>query len=113
MSITIETQELSKIIINALEDVKAKEITVIDTQNMTKMFDQVIIASGTSNTQTKALAHRVSQHVKQSGGTVQSIEGLDTGEWVLVDCIDIVVHIMLPPIRAYYNIEGVWAKNKS
>ncbi len=110
MSIMLEVEELSKIIVDALEDVKAKEITILDTHNMTKMFDKVIIASGTSSTQTKALAHRVSENVKKSGGSVQSIEGLDGGEWVLVDCIDIVVHIMLPPIRAYYNIEGVWTK---
>ena len=111
MNIILDTKELSEIIVNALEDVKAKEITILDTQNMTKMFDQVIIASGTSSTQTKALAHKVCEYVKKSGGTVQSVEGLGTGEWVLVDCIDIVVHIMLPPIRAYYNIEGIWNKS--
>jgi len=108
----LETNTLSDIIINALEDVKAKDILVLDTTRLTKLFDKVIIASGTSNTQTKALAHRVTDYVKKQGGSIQSVEGLDTGEWVLVDCVDIVVHIMLPPIRAYYNLEEIWQTGK-
>ncbi len=105
----LSTQELSAIIIDAIEDVKGREIVCLDTSKKTKLFEQIIICSGTSSTQLKALAHRVCQKIKQNGCDIQTIEGLDGGEWVLVDCVDIIVHIMLPPIRAYYNLEGIWS----
>jgi ribosome-associated protein len=109
----LSSDQLEAIIVDALEDVKAKEITVLDTSTMTRLFDRVIVATATSNTQTKALANRVYKNVKDAGGKVNSIEGLALGEWVLVDCIDVVVHIMLPPIRAYYRIEEIWSTNSS
>jgi ribosome-associated protein len=104
----LSTKELSAIIIDAIEDVKGKEIVCLDTTHKTKLFEQIIICSGTSSTQLRSLANRVCQKVKLNGGDIQTIEGLDGGEWVLVDCMDVVVHIMLPPIRAYYNLEAIW-----
>ena len=96
------------VVIDALEDVKAIDIRVFDTSKMTDLFDRVIITTGNSNRQTRALAFSVSTSVKEKGGEVISIEGLDTGEWVLVDCGDVVVHILQPAIRAYYQLEGMW-----
>lgn len=104
------TEKLKAIIIDALEDIKAKEITVINTAHKTKLFDAIVICSATSYTQTRSLAHHVATTVKAQGFSVQKTEGLEAAEWVLVDCIDIIVHIMLPPIRAYYNLEGLWNK---
>jgi ribosome-associated protein len=101
-------QTLQKIVVDALEDVKGQDIKVFDTTDMTELFDRVIITSGTSNRQTRALADRVRQKVKAAGAPVLSVEGEDTGEWVLVDLADAVVHIMQPAIRAYYNLEELW-----
>lgn len=105
-------QKLQTIIIDALEDVKAIDIALFDTSELTSMFDRLIIASGTSNRQTKALAASVRDKVREFGGTVIGMEGEDTGEWVLVDLGDIVVHIMQPPIRAYYQLEEIWGEKK-
>jgi ribosome-associated protein len=104
----MELRKLQRIVIDALEDVKAVDIRVFDTSKMTDLFDRVIITTGNSNRQTRALAFSVSTSVKEKGGEIISIEGLDTGEWVLVDCGDIVVHILQPAIRAYYQLEGMW-----
>lgn len=101
-------QKLQRVVIDALEDVKAQDIKVFDTTRLTSLFDRVVIASGTSNRQTRALAASVRDKVKERGGQVVSIEGEDTGEWVLVDLGDMVVHIMQPTIRAYYNLEELW-----
>jgi ribosome-associated protein len=95
-------------VVNALEDVKAQNIKVYNTVGLSDMFDRVVLASGTSNRQTRALAHRVAQEVKQAGGHVVSIEGADAGEWVLVDLGDLVVHVMQPAIREYYGLEEIW-----
>ncbi|NLC23404.1 MAG: ribosome silencing factor [Oxalobacter sp.] len=105
-------KKLQTVIIEALEDVKAVDIALFDTSNLTSMFDRLVIASGTSNRQTKALAASVRDKVRQAGGTVIGMEGETTGEWVLVDLGDIVVHIMQPPIRAYYQLEEIWGGNK-
>jgi ribosome-associated protein len=104
----MELRKLQRIVIDALEDVKAVDIRVFDTSKLTDLFDRVIITTGNSNRQTRALAFSVSTSVKEKGGEVISIEGLDTGEWVLVDCGDVVVHILQPAIRAYYQLEGMW-----
>jgi ribosome-associated protein len=104
----MELRKLQRVVIDALEDVKAIDIRVFDTSKMTDLFDRVIITTGNSNRQTRALAFSVSTSVKEKGGEVISIEGLDTGEWVLVDCGDVVVHILQPAIRAYYQLEGMW-----
>ena len=92
----------------ALEDIKAQEIRLYDTTHLTSMFDRIAIASGTSNRQTKALAASVRDKVKAAGGHIVGIEGEGTGEWVLVDLGDMIVHIMQPAIRAYYRLEEIW-----
>jgi ribosome-associated protein len=104
----MELKALQRTAIDALEDVKAQDIQVFDTLGQSSEFDRVIVASGTSNRQTRALAWNVAQKVKEAGGRVVSVEGADSGEWVLVDLGDIVVHIMVPPIRAYYALEEIW-----
>ena len=105
---TLEIEQLEAIVIDALDDMKAQDVTVLNTESLTDEFDRVIIATATSNRQTRALANNVHEKVKDNGGDVLSTEGEDTGEWVLVDCGDIVVHIMQAPIRAYYNLEELW-----
>jgi ribosome-associated protein len=104
----MDIRKLQRVIVDALEDVKAQDIRVFNTAHLSDMFDRVVVASGTSNRQTRALASSVSEKVKLAGGDVVSIEGEDTGEWVLVDCGDAVVHILQPAIRAYYNLEEIW-----
>jgi ribosome-associated protein len=104
----MELKKLQALVIDALEDVKAQDINVFDTVHLTSLFDRIVIASGTSNRQTKALAASVRDKIKSAGGDVLSMEGEDTGEWVLVDLGDIVVHIMQPTIRAYYRLEEIW-----
>jgi ribosome-associated protein len=104
----MDLKKLQRVVIDALEDVKAQDIRVFDTMRLTSLFDRVVIATATSNRQSRALAASVRDQVKQRGGEVVSVEGEDTGEWVLVDLGDIVVHIMQPAIRAYYNLEELW-----
>lgn len=105
----MDIRKLQKIVVGALEDIKARDIEVINTTKLTSLFDRVVIASGDSNRQTRALARNVQEKVKEAGGEVVSVEGEDTGEWVLVDLGDIVVHVMQPAVRAYYNLEELWA----
>lgn len=104
----MDIRKLQRVIVDALEDVKGQDIRVFNTTALSDMFDRVIIASGTSNRQTRALASSVAEKVKAAGGSVVSTEGEDTGEWVLVDCGDAVVHILQPAIRDYYNLEEIW-----
>ena len=104
----MDIKKLQALVIDALEDIKAQDIRVYDTTHLTSMFDRIAIASGTSNRQTKALAASVSDKVKAAGGHIISIEGEGTGEWVLVDLGDMIVHIMQPAIRAYYRLEEIW-----
>ena len=104
----MDIRKLQKLAVAALEDIKAKDIEVINTTKVSSMFDRVIIATGDSNRQVKALAKSVHDKVKEAGGIVIGIEGEDTGEWVLVDLGDIVVHVMQPAVRAYYNLEELW-----
>lgn len=104
----MDIRKLQRVIVDALEDVKAQDIRVFNTAQLSDMFDRVILASGTSNRQTRALASSVAEKVKAAGGIVVSMEGEDAGEWVLVDCGDAVVHILQPAIRAYYNLEEIW-----
>lgn len=104
----MDIKKLQALVIDALEDVKAQEIRVYDTTHLTSMFDRIAIASGTSNRQTKALAASVRDKVKAAGGDIVNMEGEGTGEWVLVDLGDMVVHIMQPAIRAYYRLEEIW-----
>ncbi|AYH42263.1 ribosome silencing factor [Azoarcus sp. DN11] len=105
----MDTCTLEETVVAALEDIKAKDIEVIDTTKLTSLFDRIIIATGDSNRQTRALARNVHDKVREAGAPVVSVEGEETGEWVLVDLGDIVVHIMQPAIRSYYNLEELWA----
>ncbi|WP_321788889.1 ribosome silencing factor [Burkholderia pyrrocinia] len=104
----MDIRKLQRVIVDALEDVKAQDIKVFNTSHLTELFDRVVVASGTSNRQTKALASSVRDKVKEAGGDIVSSEGEETGEWVLVDCGDAVVHILQPALRQYYNLEEIW-----
>ncbi|CAG4884176.1 Ribosomal silencing factor RsfS (modular protein) [Georgfuchsia toluolica] len=105
----MDIRKLQKLAVDALEDVKAKDIEVINTTKLTSLFDRIIVASGDSTRQVKALARSVHDKVKEAGGGVIGLEGEDGGEWVLIDLGDIVVHVMQPAVRAYYNLEELWA----
>lgn len=104
----MDIKKLQALVVDALEDVKAQDIRIYDTMHLTSMFDRIAVASGTSNRQTKALAASVRDKVKAAGGDIVNMEGETTGEWVLVDLGDMVVHIMQPAIRAYYRLEELW-----
>lgn len=104
----MDIKKLQTLVFDALEDVKGQDIQVFDTTAITSLFDRVCVVSGTSNRQTKALAASVRDKVKDNGGNIIGMEGEGTGEWVLVDLGDMVVHIMQPAIRAYYRLEELW-----
>ena len=108
----MDIKKLQTTVIDALEDIKAQDIKLFDTTHLTSLFDRLAIASGTSNRQTKALAASVRDKVKEAGGHIVSIEGEDTGEWVLVDLGDMIVHIMQPAIRDYYRLEEIWGEKE-
>ena len=97
-----------RVVVDALEDVKARDIVVFNTARLPSMFERVVIASGESSRQLNALADRVRDKVTENGGRVYGVEGEKGGEWVLVDLGDVVVHIMHPQARAFYNLEEVW-----
>ncbi len=101
--------KMTRAAVAALEDVKARDIQVYDVKQRTAYFDRVIVATGESNRQCRALASRVQEGVKAAGGKIYGVEGEQTGEWLLVDIGDTVIHIMQPAIRAYYNLEELWA----
>ena len=103
-----DTQKLEKIAVTALEDIKARDITVLDVRKLTSLYDTLIIASASSARQTRALASHVRDQLKEAGADIIGMEGEETGEWVLVDGGDIVVHVMQPAVRAYYNLEELW-----
>jgi ribosome-associated protein len=104
----MDIRKLQKIAVTALEDIKGEDIEVIDTKKLTALFDRIIVATGNSNRQTRALVRSVHDKVKEAGGEVYGMEGEESGEWVLIDLGDIVVHVMLPAVRAYYNLEELW-----
>ena len=105
----MDVRKLQKIAVAALEDIKARDIEVINTTRHTPLFDRIIIASADSARQTKSLARSVQDKVLAAGGSVLGMEGEESGEWVVVDLGDIVVHVMQPAIRSYYNLEELWA----
>jgi len=104
----MEIQKLQRIVIDALEDVKARDIKVFNTSHITGLFDRVVIASGSSSRQTRALANSVIEQAQKHKIPVIAHEGAETAEWVLVDLGDIVIHCMQPSIRLYYNLEELW-----
>jgi ribosome-associated protein len=99
---------LAQIAVDALEDIKARDITVLDVRKLTTLYDTLIIASADSNRQVKALAQHVRDRLKESGAHIIGVEGEQTAEWILVDAGDVVVHIMQPAVRTYYNLEELW-----
>ncbi len=104
----MKLNQLLKIVVSALEDIKAYDIKVLDVTKITALFDRMIIASADSTRQAKALANNVHDKVKAAGGVVYGIEGEQSGDWMLLDLGDILVHIMLPATRAHYDLEDLW-----
>ncbi|HEY2967805.1 MAG TPA: ribosome silencing factor [Casimicrobiaceae bacterium] len=100
--------KIQKTAVAALEDIKARDITVLDVRKLTSLYDTMIIATAESGRQVKALSQHVREALKAAGATIVGVEGEQSGEWVLVDGGDIVVHIMQPATRAYYNLEELW-----
>lgn len=100
--------KLTKTAVSALEDIKARDITVLDVRKLTSIADTLVIASAESARQVKALAHHVRDKLKEAGASIVGVEGEESGEWVLVDAGDIVVHVMQPAVRIYYNLEELW-----
>lgn len=103
-----DIQKLQRAIVDGLEDVKAQDIVVFDTEHLSSLFERVIVASGTSNRQTKALAMSVIDAVRDAGFPKPRVEGEANGEWIIVDCGQAVVHVMQPTYRSYYNLEELW-----
>ena len=100
--------QLEKVVVDALEDIKGRDIEVINTTKLTSLFERIVVATGDSNRQVRSLARNVAEKVREAGAEILSTEGEDGGEWVLVDLGDIVVHIMQPAVRSYYNLEELW-----
>ena len=105
-----DTQKLQRAIVDGLEDVKGQDIQVFNTEHLSPLFERVIVASGTSNRQTRALAYSVIDAVREAGFPKPRIEGEDNGEWIIVDCGAAVAHIMQPAIRQYYHLEEIWGE---
>lgn len=110
---TLDLETMKTAVVAALEDVKATDIKVMDVSKLTSITSYMIIASGSSNRQTKALANNVTVKIKELGGEVYGVEGEQEGEWVLVDLGDILVHVMVPATRDYYNLEQLWGAAES
>jgi len=105
--------KIQKITVTALEDIKARDIVVLDVRQLTSLYDTLVIATAESARQAKSLAGHVRDRLKASGATIIGVEGEETGDWVLVDAGDIVVHVMQPAVRAYYNLEELWTARPS
>lgn len=105
----MQAEQLTEIVLRALEDLKAVDVRVLDVRGKTSITDIMVIASGTSDRHVKALAENVIEQAKAHGCKPLGSEGEGTAEWVLVDLVDVVVHIMRPDIRAFYNLEKLWA----
>ncbi len=101
-------EEKTRAVVAALEDIKANDITVLDTSQYSSLFERIVVASAQSTRQTKALADNVVERLRLAGEPVLGVEGADPGEWILVDLGEVVVHIMQPAVRAYYNLEELW-----
>lgn len=104
----MDIRKKQRMVVEALEDVKGRDIVVYNTARMPSMFERVVIASGESNRQVRALADHVQERIREGGSRVYGVEGESSGEWVLVDLGDVVVHIMHPTVRGFYNLEEVW-----
>lgn len=105
----MQATEIAALAEQALEDLKAQDIRRLDVRELTDIADFLIIASGTSNRQVKALAENVELKAKQAGVRAIGVEGAETAEWILVDLVDVVVHVMQPATRAFYDLERLWS----
>ncbi len=110
---TLDLEAMKLAVVDALEDIKAFDISVLDVRNLTSMTNYMIVASGNSTRQCKAIADNVREKLKEKGFDIRGTEGEKEGEWVLVDLDDIVVHVMVPATRAYYNLEQLWTEGES
>ena len=108
----LTTLARKKLVISALEDIKAHDIQAIDVRKLTSIFDWIIVASADSARQTKSLARHVRDSLKEAGSSIVGTEGEDSGEWILVDAGDVVAHVMQPEARSYYNLEELWSEGK-
>lgn len=108
MSEPLNTEQITRIAVTALEDIKGKDITVIDVAHLSSLFETMVIASGDSGRQVRALADNVQKKLKEAGAGILGVEGEQVGEWVLVDAGDVVVHVMHPTVRLHYNLEELW-----
>ncbi len=104
----MQAEAICRAAVEALEDIKAEDIVVMDVRNMSSMFDYVIVASAESTRQTRALSNNVQDKLRSVGTRVLGVEGENSGEWVLVDLGEVIVHVMQPTIRTYYNLEQLW-----
>lgn len=112
ISKALPIKKLETIAVDALEDVKGRDIIIVNTLKLSQMFERIVLASGESNRQVRALARSVADKVREAGGEVLSVEGEETGEWVLVDLGPVVVHIMQPAVRLHFDLEGLWGAGK-
>jgi ribosome-associated protein len=108
----ISTLAKKKVVIAALEDIKAHDIQAIDVRKVTPIFDWIIVASADSGRQTKALARHVLDKLKEAGSAIVGTEGEESGEWILVDAGDVIAHVMQPAVRQYYNLEELWGEGR-
>jgi ribosome-associated protein len=108
----LTTLAKKKLVIAALEDIKAHDIQAIDVRGITAMFDWIVVASAESSRQTRSLSRHVRDRLEESGARIIGTEGEESGEWVLVDAGDIVAHVMQPAVREYYNLEELWGEGK-
>ena len=106
----MDANTLAEVAVSALQDIKARDITVIDVSELTSLFERMIIASADSTRQTKALADNVVVKLKERGEQIYGREGEESGEWILVDLGEVLVHVMQPAVRDYYNLEELWSK---
>ena len=105
----MNSEQLSSFIVDALDDGKAQDIVKLDVRNMTSVTDYMIVASGTSNRHVKSLADNIAEKSREEGNKPIGVEGEDGGEWVLLDLDDVLVHVMLPKVREFYNLEKLWS----
>ena len=105
----MNSEQLFTLVVDALDDIKAKDITTLDVRDMTTVTDYMIVASGTSNRHVQALAENVAEKAREAGHKPIGVEGEEGGEWVLLDLQDALVHVMLPKVREFYNLEKLWS----
>jgi len=108
----LTTAAKKKVVISALDDIKARDIQAIDVHKLTSICDWIVVASADSARQTKALARHVRDRLRESGSTIIGMEGEETGDWVLVDAGDVIAHVMQPAVRSYYNLEELWGDGR-